>query len=91
MFYTGGMFQFATPHPPNTIPHGPNNVTNPGIPGPISAGIDKAFEQEDPRGTAEVLVDTYKKHTDQIQGLYMGSISTPGGPVPTPVPWVGIK
>ena len=90
-YWAGAMFQFATPHPPNTIPTGPNMVTFPGAPGPLASAINDALTSEDPGKVASTLVGGYKDHLGTIQGLYTGAITTPTGPVPTPIPWAGVS
>ena len=89
MIFTGTMFQFSIPHPP-TITGVSNLVTFPGTPGTIASGIDKAFDQEDPRAVAAELVSTYKNHASSIQGMFTGLLPPPAS-TPTPVPWAGIK
>ena len=91
-YWTGAMFQFAIPPPPTTIPvPGINQVTFPGAPGPLAAAINDAMTSEDPGIVASTLVGGFKDHLSMVMGVYNGSISTPGGPVPTPVPWAGVS
>ena len=90
-FFAGAQFQFATPHPPNTIPTGPNIITFPGAPGPLAVALNDALTSEDPGQVASKMVKGFQDHLKVVQGLYTGAITTPGGPVPTPVPWVGVS
>ena len=40
---------------------------------------------------AGILVSGFTQHLTMISGLYTGLVPTPAGPVPTPVPWMGVS
>ena len=56
----------------------------------LASTINDAFHSQNCGAIAGILVSGFVQHLTQISGLYIGLVPTPAGPVPTPIPWVGV-
>ena len=59
------------------------------IPG-LASTINDAFHSNNCAAIAPILVSGFIQHLTMISGIYTGLVPTPAGPVPTPVPWMGV-
>jgi hypothetical protein len=86
-------YQPVPPHPPTIAPAPGVTQIQPGlaaIPG-LASSINDAFHSKSCSAVASILVSGFTQHLTMISGIYTGLVPTPGGPVPTPVPWMGVS
>ena len=86
-------YQPVPPHPPTVAPAPGVTQLDPGmgaIPG-LASTINDAFHSNNCAAVAGILVSGFTQHLTMISGLYTGLVPTPAGPVPTPVPWMGVS
>tara|TARA_R110002153_G_scaffold32407_3_gene98051 strand:- start:30 stop:617 length:588 start_codon:yes stop_codon:yes gene_type:complete len=86
-------YQPVPPHPPTVAPAPGVTQLDPGL-GAIPAlasSINDAFHSQNCAAIAGILVSGFTQHLTMISGLYTGLVPTPAGPVPTPVPWMGVS
>jgi|TARA_R110001599_G_scaffold206316_1_gene403642 hypothetical protein len=86
-------YQPVPPHPPTIAPAPGVTQLDPGL-GAIPAlasTINDAFHSNQCSLIATILVSGFTQHLTMISGLYTGLVPTPAGPVPTPVPWMGVS
>lgn len=91
-------FNNTPPHPP-TISPAPEGVTilfpgnpifSPVDPTSLSSLLFTAFTSTNKLSYVNLLATALQVHVSTISGLYTGIVTTPGGPVVTPVPWIGV-
>ena len=80
------------PHPPTVAPAPGVQQLQPGVAAipALASTINDAFHSQNCGAIAGILVSGFVQHLTQISGLYIGLVPTPAGPVPTPIPWVGV-
>jgi|TARA_R110002153_G_scaffold62551_4_gene168282 hypothetical protein len=86
-------YQPVPPHPPTVAPAPGVTQLDPGL-GAIPAlasSIHDAFHSNNCAAIAGILVSGFTQHLTMISGLYTGLVPTPAGPVPTPIPWMGVS
>ena len=82
-YWTGGQLALIIPPPGATVVVS-NMVTNPGTPQPLLVTNGDKFET-----FVDNLITMFKTHMVSLAGITTALVPTPGGPVPTPFPWVG--
>ena len=91
--WAAAQYQPVPPHPPTVAPAPGVTQLDPGlgaIPG-LASSINDAFHSNNCAAIAPILVSGFTQHLTMISGLYTGLVPTPAGPVPTPVPWMGVS
>ena len=91
--WAAAQYQPVPPHPPTVAPAPGVTQLDPGlgaIPG-LASTINDAFHSNNCAAISAILVSGFTQHLTMISGLYTGLVPTPAGPVPTPVPWMGVS
>ena len=83
-FWTGAQLVLLIP-PPGAVTVISNVVTNPGT----MISILSVQNTENDTEFIDNMIDFFKQHLQTLAGLTTALVPTPGGPVPTPVPWIG--
>ncbi len=81
------------PHPPKIAPTTGVVQLDPGFGAlmGLASSIHDAFHSENCNAIAGILVSGFTQHMQMINGIYLGLIPSPSGPVPgPPVPWMGV-
>ena len=81
------------PHPPTILPTSGVMQIDPGMGAlaGLASSINDAFYSENCASVAGILISGFTQHMNMINGLYMGMIPSPAGPVPgPPIPWMGV-
>ena len=81
------------PHPPDILPTTGVMQLDPGLGALMSlaSSIHDAFHSKNCASVAGILVSGFTQHMNMINGLYMGMIPSPSGPIPgPPIPWMGV-
>jgi len=91
--WAGAQYNPMPPHPPTILPTSGVMQIDPGMGAlaGLASSINDAFHSENCASVAGILISGFTQHMNMINGLYMGMIPSPAGPVPgPPIPWMGV-
>ena len=91
--WAAAQYNPVPPHPPDIAPTTGVVQLDPGLAGlmPLAKSIHDAFHSQQCSAIASILISGFTHHMTLINGIYLGLIPSPSGPIPgPPIPWVGV-